>query len=169
MGWCFLNFSTIYTTEGIVLKRFEVGEADSLFVIYTKDFGKIRALAQGVKKENAKLKGHLEILSLSNISFVLGRHGERLTQAKLINFWPVLQQDPGKFRVARQIIELVDQNCLGGEKDESLWKLLLKSLIFLGKNSFVEKDLDLYKEEFIKKLSACLGYGDSVEDLKRVK
>ena len=33
----------VYKTEGIILKRIDVGEADSLFTIYMKDFGKIRA------------------------------------------------------------------------------------------------------------------------------
>lgn len=158
----------MYTTEGIILRKVEVGEADALHIIYTKDFGKIRALAQGVKKEGAKLKGHLELLSLSSLSFVFGKNGERLTQANLINFWPVLRQDSDKLRVARQIVELIDQNCLEGEKDEPLWKLLLESLIFLEKNNFVEKSFALFKEEFLKRLSVCLGYGDSIKDLKGV-
>lgn len=159
----------MHTTEGIILRKVGVGEADALHIIYTKDFGKIRALAQGVKKEGAKLKGHLEPLNQSVVSFVFGKNGERLTQAILINFWPALRQDPGKLRAACQIVELVDQNCLEGEKDEPLWRLILESLIFLEKNNFVEKSLDLFKEEFVKRLSVCLGYGHNVEDLKMVR
>ena len=151
------------------MKKTAIGEADALYIIYTKDFGKIRARAQGVKKESAKLKGHLETLSHSSVSFVLGKNGERVVRADLLNFWPSLRQDPDKIKKARHLIELVDQNCLEGEKDEPLWELLLKSFIFLEKNDFGGEVSEKLQSEFEKRLSACLGYGGGVGDLKGVK
>ncbi len=157
----------MYSTEGIILKKIGAGEADALYIIYTKDFGKIRALARGVKKEGAKLKGHLELLSLSSLSFVFGKNGEQLTQAALLNSWPVIRQDWARLRVATQLVAMVDRGCLEGDKDEALWKLLLESIIFLEKNDLNKKNLDLFREEFVGRLSACLGYGNNPEDLKR--
>ncbi|KKU23266.1 MAG: repair protein RecO protein [Microgenomates group bacterium GW2011_GWA1_46_15] len=37
------------STEGIVLKRMNVGEADRFVTIFTRDLGKISALAKGVR------------------------------------------------------------------------------------------------------------------------
>lgn len=151
------------------MKKSNAAEADAFYIIYTKDFGKIRARAQGVKKEGAKLKGHLEVLSHSSVSFVLGKNGERLTQAQIINSWPEIRSDLDKIKTAQHLIELVDRNCLEGEKDEPLWKLLLESLIFLEKNDLGEEKLELLENEFEKRLSSCLGYGSSGEVFKKVR
>lgn len=159
----------MYITEGVVLKKVVVGEVDLLYIIYTKDFGKIRALARGIRKEGAKLQGHLEVFSESLVSFVFGKNGEQVVGASLLNFWPNIRQDLNKVKTAQNLIELVDQNCLEGEKDEPLWKLLWKSFAFLEKNDLSEKELGLFENEFEKRLSGCLGYGSSTEGLKGVK
>ena len=156
----------MYSTEGIVLKKVESGEADFLFTIYTKDFGKIRALARGVKKEGAKLKGHLELYSLSNISFVLGKNGERLTQARLLNFWPSLRYSWKRLTLVGQLLEMVDKNCGEGDKDESIWLLLLGSLNFLEQQEMPDANLSLFSRDFSKRLSMCLGYGGSLKIFK---
>lgn len=50
---------TEYYTKGVVLERFPRGELDEAIAIYTKDFGKILALAKSSKKIVSKLSGHL--------------------------------------------------------------------------------------------------------------
>ena len=40
----------IIKTEAIVLKQFDLGEADKIITFYSKDYGKIRAVARGVRK-----------------------------------------------------------------------------------------------------------------------
>lgn len=149
----------MHSTEGIILKKIDIGEADGLLVIFTKDFGKIRAYAQGVKKESAKLKGHLEILNHSSLQFVLGKSGERLTHASLINFWPEIRQHSEKLHAAWSIKELVDANCMPGEKDEGLWNLLISSFEALERHSFYRGETDLLRDAFEKKFLEHAGYG----------
>lgn len=141
------------------MRKVGVGEADALYFIYTKDFGKIRARAQGVKKEGAKLKGHLEVLSHSSVGFVLGKNGERLTQAQIINSWPGIRNDLDKLKAALYAVGLVDKYCLVGEKDKKLWELLLESFKELEQKEFSRDFL----KRFEKHLLAALGY-DGVSD-----
>lgn len=133
----------MYSTEGIVLKRVDAGEADQLFSVYTKEYGKIRARAQGVKKETAKLKGHLEPLSRAHIGFVIGKSGERLTHAVLADFWPAIRRDFAREAAARYIAELFDEQCFPGESDPALWKLLLESLEDLAIKPLGESPQDI--------------------------
>lgn len=148
----------MYTTEGIILKKIDSGETDATFIIYTKDFGKIRARAQGVKKEGAKLKGHLETLNHSVVSFVLGKSGERLTNAMMLNCWPKIHEDFDKLRVAHILTNLIDDKCFPGEKDEKLWQLILDGLSALDMGEFKEKDFSYFLQEFNKKFIVALGY-----------
>lgn len=155
----------MYTTDAIVLMRQDAGEADLFSVLYTREFGKIRVRAQGVRKENAKLKGHLEPLSLSRVSFVLGRQGERLTHAALLEHWPRIRQDLGKLAAAWYFAALVDEHCLAGERDIPLWKLLVESLGTLEGGTFDRGALNEILRTFERNLLSCLGYGGT-EDIR---
>ncbi|MBI2640297.1 MAG: DNA repair protein RecO [Candidatus Sungbacteria bacterium] len=147
----------MYVTDAIILKKSDYGETGALFTLYTKEYGKIRALAQGVKKEDAKLKGHLEPLSLSSVSFVLGKNGERLTHASLINYWPALRSDWRKLKLTLEVAGAVDQNCFPGQKDETLWNVVLDSFHSL-EDSDNDFDAGNFLRSFQKRFSTSLGY-----------
>ena len=146
----------MYSTKGVVLKKIDAGEADAFFVIYTEDFGKIRGLARGVKKEGAKLKGHCEPLNLSYFQFVAAQNGERLTYAETQKYWPDIRKEPEKMRVAWQILSLFDQHCLLGQKDEGLWDLLVAAMAGLEK--IPDGAEDSFLREFETRFLERLGY-----------
>lgn len=74
----------IYTTKGLILSVWPHKEADRIYSILTRDFGLVRAVALGVRKEASKLRGSLEPYSISTISFVKGREFWRITSAQTI-------------------------------------------------------------------------------------
>ncbi|MDP3710785.1 MAG: DNA repair protein RecO [bacterium] len=158
----------MYTTEGIVLKKTAVGEADALFTIYTKDYGKIRAMAQGVKKETAKLKGHLETLNLVQLGFVLGKNGERLTQASLLKHWPTIRVNWNKVSAINRVTDWIDRGCMVGEKDTELWSLLINNFQYIeSMNNFTVLDFTRTIRAFEKEFSSILGYGE--KSLKNIE
>lgn len=146
----------MHTTKGVVLKKIDAGETDAFFVIYTQDFGKIKALARGVKKEGAKLKGHCEPLNLSGFQFVAAQNGERLTGAELLQYWPDIRQKPEKMRTACQILSLFDRHCFPGQKDEGLWDLLVAAMAGLEK--IPDGAEDSFLREFETGFLERLGY-----------
>ena len=157
----------MYTTEGIVLKKRETGEADLVFTIFTKDYGKIRAVAQGVRKEGAKLKGFLEPFNLVSVGMVLGRNGERLTYGSLLHPLFQIRQSYEKLSALWYITELVERGCMAGQKDPELWQLLVKSLLWLEQAPdqvpVLKNFLNTFEKEFLK----ALGF-DSGSDFQQV-
>jgi len=152
----------MYSTEGIILKKTDVGEADALYTIYTEDEGKVQALAKGVKKEQAKLKGHLETFCLSRMSLIDGRNGTpRLTRASVVNFWPRMRERETTLRLAAAVAGQVDSECLAGERDPALWGLLRASFAALDAASFSDDRADDFLRNFRIRLSSVLGYGDT--------
>ena len=150
----------MYTTEGIVLKKLDVWEADALYAIYTRDYGKIRVLARGIRKEEAKLRGHLEPYSLSAIRFVIGRGGEKLIAASLVSYWNNLRSREATLRLAAAVVRAVDEQCFAGERDDNLWELLHGSVAALDRDIFSEEAAAPFLKEFQARLQACLGYGE---------
>lgn len=108
----------MYHSRALILRKEGWGESDLHLTALTADFGKIRLLAQGARKHGAKLQSHVEPGSVSDISFVIGRNGYRLTTARLeifpIHSWNSLD----KLRALMGMLVVLDQNLLE-EKDNA--------------------------------------------------
>jgi|SRR3989344_5201922 len=146
----------MHRTQGVVLKKHDIGEVDATVVMYTRDYGKTRAFAQGIKKEGAKLKGHLEPYSLSEVRFVLGKTGERLTHAELVKFGEEMRTDFSKIQAASFIVGAYDRHCMEGEMDGRLWELLVGTLTDL--EGIKGPEIKNFLVGFEKKFFEILGF-----------
>lgn len=146
----------MHSACAIILKNVPHGEADALVTLYTKEFGKIRAIATGVKKEQAKLKGHLEPLNFSFVHFVTGKRGERLTSARALESWGKIRDDLDRLMHAQSILHMFDRACFERMADEGMWMILYETLISLERG-----DAPLAGREFLsrieKKVEIALG------------
>jgi len=73
-------------TDAIVLKTVEWSETSLVVTLFTKDFGKVSAIAKGARRLKSPFESALDLLSLSSVVF-LKKSGESLdllTEAKLI-------------------------------------------------------------------------------------
>src|SRR5574342_296952 len=51
----------LYRTEAVVLRRSDLGEADRILTLFARGYGKIRAVAKGVRKPASKKVGHDDV------------------------------------------------------------------------------------------------------------
>lgn len=79
---------TKYNTEALVLVTYESGEADRSVVLYTRDFGLVRARASGVRLERSKMRYSLQAYSFSRVSLVRGKNGWRAAGATSVRSLP---------------------------------------------------------------------------------
>lgn len=61
------------TTKGIVLKRTNYREADRIITVLTSNQGKIHLLAKGVRKIKSKMAGGIELFSINDITYIVGK------------------------------------------------------------------------------------------------
>ncbi len=69
------------TTSAIVIGAYDSGESDAMLKLYTRDFGMIFALSKGLKK-SSKLRAHLMLGRVSDITLVKGREVYRVVGAR---------------------------------------------------------------------------------------
>lgn len=100
----------MHHTLVLILRKDPWNEADWLITAFSRDFGKIRLRAQGARKHGAKLQGHLEPGGESEISFVIGRNGYRLTTARLREFFPSIRSSLSKLRSLQSALTALDAN-----------------------------------------------------------
>lgn len=124
-----------YRTQGYILKKTDLREADQLFTVYTKDYGKIDILGRAIRKIKSKLRSGMELFYLSEIEFIQGKAYKTLTDATLINKFKDIRNDLEKTKIAYQITESLDDLVKAPESDEKIWNLL--SNVFSKEPSFL--------------------------------
>ena len=161
----FLN----YRTQGLILKKEDRGEADRLFTVYTKDFGKLRILARSVRKISSKLRSGAEIFYLSELEFIQAKRHKTLTGAVPIEDFKNLRSDLNRMKVAYQIAEALDDFIKGPEADSRIWNLLLKVFRRLDSQKFPPENLKLLYRYFLFNFLSLMGYGIRPEEFKKLK
>ena len=84
-----------YHCEALTLKKFPMGEADLLVTLYTREKGKVRAIARGARRSNSKLVGHFEPLTQVKLSLAQGRDLDYVTQAQVLSGFASLKENLG--------------------------------------------------------------------------
>ena len=116
-----------YRTLGLILAKRDRGEADQLFTVYTRDFGKLEVLGKAIRKISSKLRSGVEIFYLSEIEFIQGKIYKTLTDAFLIEKFQNLRKDLERLDIAYKISEDLDNFVKGEEPDEKIWQLILET------------------------------------------
>lgn len=98
-----------YKSEGIVLKSINYGEADKIFTIYSKHFGKINLLAKGIRRLTSKKRGNLEIFSKVFFIAAKGKNLDIINEVKLLDGRMALRNNLVKIGAAYQICEVLDK------------------------------------------------------------
>jgi DNA repair protein RecO (recombination protein O) len=65
--------SRIFTTEALVIGSMRFKEADSIVTLYTKERGRLSAIARGLRKTKSKVGGRLEPFTLTQVTLHTGR------------------------------------------------------------------------------------------------
>ncbi|MXX51542.1 MAG: DNA repair protein RecO [Chloroflexi bacterium] len=109
--------SRSFRSQVIILSRRDFGEADRLLTLLTPAHGKLRAIAKGARKPNAKLSGHVELFARSDCLLHRGRNLAILTQAELIEPYLGLRDDLQRGAYASYAAELLDRFTADDEED----------------------------------------------------
>ncbi len=154
---------------GLIIKKEDRGEADQLFTVYTKDFGKLEILAKSIRKISSKLRQGSEIFYLSEIEFIQGKGYKTLTDAAPIEKFRNLRRDLNKLKTAYQVAEVVDDFIKGPEADERIWNLLSRIFRKINDPQFSAKNSQLIYRYFLFNFVSFLGYGIKMTDFKKLK
>jgi DNA repair protein RecO (recombination protein O) len=97
------------TTCAIVLSRTDYGEADRIIKFLTPDNGKVSVIAKGVRKSKSKLAGSIELFSVSDVTYILGRSDiYTLISARLSNHYDNIGKDLERTNTGYELIKLIN-------------------------------------------------------------
>lgn len=116
-----------YTTEAIVLTRFDLGEADRVVTLITPALGKIRAVAKGVRRPTSRIGGSVEPFAELTVALARGRTFEIITQVSVGHAWLHLRDSLESTATAWYLAELADRSLEENHPAEPIYRLLRRA------------------------------------------
>jgi DNA repair protein RecO (recombination protein O) len=74
----------LYRDEAVVLRTQKLGEADRIITVLTREHGRVRAVAKGVRRTTSRFGARLEPFMLIDVQFYAGRSLDTVTQVETI-------------------------------------------------------------------------------------
>lgn len=143
-----------FSTQAIILRRTNYGEADRILSLITPDRGKLSAIAKGVRKSKSKLAGGLELFASSEVSITEGKSNMGvITAARLIRFYGKILHDYDRMQFGYQLIKTVSHAAETVAEPE-FYYLLRDSFTYLDEPIIDYRLVELW---FHLRLTAILG------------
>ncbi len=150
---------TVYTTEGFVLKSLNFGEANKCYFILTKDFGLVKATAQGVRLLKSKLRYNLDDLSAVQISMVRGKDIWRITSAHA--------KTKLNHPIILPIFSLLLRLLHGEERNDFLYETIKEGISFLDSQKLSSEQLSNLECILALRILSSLGYIGNLGDFNK--
>jgi DNA repair protein RecO (recombination protein O) len=116
-----------YTTDAIVLSRFDLGEADRVLTLITPGLGKLKAIAKGIRRPTSRLGGSLEPFAELTVALARGRTFDVVTQVSVGHAWLHLRDSLEGAATAWYLAELADRSLEERHAAEPLYALLRRA------------------------------------------
>jgi DNA repair protein RecO (recombination protein O) len=114
--------------EAVVLRHMDWGEADRLLWLFTRELGKVRVVAKGVRKLHSRKAGHLEPFTRVGLLLARGRDMMIVTQAEALDTLPLLREDLLRLGYASYVVELLDRFTYEEGQNVAMYRLLADTL-----------------------------------------
>lgn len=120
--------------EAVVLRHTNFGEADRMLTLYTREYGKIRAVAKGVRKIKSRKSGHLEPFTRLVLQLARGHDLYIVTQAETQDAFLHIRDDLELTSYAAMLIEMLDRFTFEAEENRLLFQLVIEALTRLNQS-----------------------------------
>lgn len=114
-----------YKTEGVVLKRWDYREKDTMIRVLSRDFGKITARAISSKKITSKLAGHLEPFVVADFFFAKSKTIDIVAGSNTIMSNERLRTSLTHMAAGQYIAEIIDRLVEDREVDPLLFEYVI--------------------------------------------
>jgi len=135
-----------YRTEGIILKRLNLGETDRILTIFSKYHGKIKAIAKGVRRLKSRKGGSLELFNHVSLYLAEGKNFDIITDVEIINNFIKQRQGLKWIAGAFQIAEAIDKLTAEKQSNRQAFELLKKALSSSYQDIVLKFEIELLKE-----------------------
>jgi DNA repair protein RecO (recombination protein O) len=115
----------LYRDEAIVLRTHKLGEADRIITLLTRNHGRVRAVAKGVRRTTSRFGSRLEPFTHVDLQLAEGRNLDTVTQAETLTpYSKGLGLDYDRYTAGTVMLETADR-LVAEERQPSVQQFLL--------------------------------------------
>lgn len=145
---------SLYNVEAIVLRNRGLGEADRIITLFSREEGKIEAVARGARRPRSRLSGTTQPFTHGRYQLFRGKGLDSISQCVVEEGFASLRDDLTRMAHAAYACELVEQLTTERDPNEELFFLLGGALRLYAAGD----DLTLITRLFELRVLAVTGY-----------
>ena len=152
---------SLYRDQAVVIRTQKLGEADRIITMLTRDHGRIRGVAKGVRRTKSKFGARLEPGSHIDVQLFVGKTFDTVTQVEAIeNFGDEFSRDYRRWTISSAILETAER-FTSQEREPALheYQLVVGVLRALAED---RHDPSLILDAFLLRSLAIGGYAPSM-------
>lgn len=140
-----------------MIKRKNYGEQDRIVTVFTKDHGKLRVMAKGVRKVPSRRAGHIEVFTYATFTLFKGKTFDYVQEVCSISSFPKIVANLKKVSFAYYLSELTDRLLPDNQEAVEVFELFYSSLQAIETNG-TETEYHEVVYRFALDLLWVLGY-----------
>jgi DNA repair protein RecO (recombination protein O) len=157
---------SLYRDTAVVLRVQKLGEADRIITLLTRRYGKIRAVAKGVRRTTSRFGARVEPFSHVDVQLYTGRTLDVITQVQTVDaFGAHIVDDYQRYTTACAVLETVDR--LAAEEGEPVLRLYLLAVGALRALSGRERDPSQVLDAFLLRAMSFAGWAPALLECAR--
>ncbi|NED99945.1 DNA repair protein RecO [Phytoactinopolyspora halotolerans] len=157
---------SLYRDEGVVLRTQKLGEADRIVTLLTRENGRIRAAAKGVRRTTSRFGARLEPFMQVDVQLATGRTLDVVTQVETLSpYGTRICADYGRYTAGSAILETAER--LSAEEREPALQHYLLLVGALRALVGGEHDPALVLDAYLLRGLAIAGFAPSFTDCAR--
>ncbi len=139
--------------EGIVIRTTDYGESNKVVTFYTREWGKVGAMARGAKKPSSRLAAITQPFTYGQFLLQKGSGLGGLQQGEVISSYRLIREDIFLTAYASYVVELLDKSTDEKKPNPFLFELLQQTLHYMNE----EYDPVILTQIFEMKMLNVLG------------
>jgi len=156
---------SLYSDEAVVLRTHKLGEADRIVTLLTREHGKVRAVAKGVRRTRSRFGARLEPFMMTDVQLYEGRNLDTVTQAEtLAPYGERLVADYPRYTAGTAMLETAERLTEEREPAVQQFLLLVGGLRTLAAG---EHEASLVLDAYLLRSLSVAGWAPSFVDCSR--
>lgn len=147
-----------YKAEAIILSRRNIGEADKLVTVFTKQFGKKTIIAKGVRKITSKRAPYIELFTHVEIILHPGKTFDILTEVTPLHVYPLIRTRLERVSFVCIALELIDRLTADNQESRFIFAKLIEFLSILDDSNSSRLNARSCLHSFKQNILAELGF-----------
>ncbi len=148
----------VYKAEAIVIRRRNLGEADRIVTLFSREYGKFSVVAKGARKPGSRFAGRLELFTQLHALLARGRTLDVVSQVDVIDPFAGLRGDLARMGAASTVVEITDRATPERETQSALYTVLRDAL-----RTIATGDAEMPLLWFTTQVLVLIGYAPVVD------